>query len=180
MFVFWLIWQQENLLLKFTDLYIISSLKSCFTNFRNSARLEVATPSSKDQRDMTYRTDCSLHVVYLKFKDSYLMDTSADIHIAIQIAIHRYVYQLMCVFCDRLTTAAPDCWTGQNKDRYFEQERSFLLVSLKTSKNSQLYWQALLSCNGDRPLSAVVASLRQRMTVNFMKKSSVAVNFGFR
>ena len=37
-----------------------------------------------------------------------------------------------------------------------------------------------LSCNGDRPLSAVVASLRQRMTVNFMKKSSVAVNFWFR
>ena len=39
----------------------------------------------------------------------------------------------MGVFCDRLklcSTAAPDCQTGQNKGRYREQERSFLLVSL--------------------------------------------------
>ena len=35
------------------------------------------------------------------------------------------------------------------------------------------FWQLAQLC-------AVVASLRQRMTVNFMKKSSVAVNFGFR
>ena len=43
------------------------------------------------------------------------------------------LYQLMGVFCDRLklhSTAAPDCWTGQNKGRYPEEERSFLLVSL--------------------------------------------------
>ena len=39
----------------------------------------------------------------------------------------------MSVFCDWLklcSTAAPDCRTGQNKGRYCEQERSFLLVSL--------------------------------------------------
>ena len=70
--------------------------------------------------------ECSLRVVYLinlKFKDRYFIDTSADIHI--------YVY--LYVFCDMLklcSTAAPDCRTGQNKGRYREQERSFLLVSL--------------------------------------------------
>ena len=45
----------------------------------------------------------------------------------------RILYQLMGVFCDRLklhSTAAPDCWIGQNKCRYREQERSFLLLSL--------------------------------------------------
>ena len=39
----------------------------------------------------------------------------------------------MGVFCDRLklcSTAAPDCWTGQNKGRYCKQELSFLLVLL--------------------------------------------------
>jgi hypothetical protein len=43
-----------------------------------------------------------------------------DIPIAIHIAIHRYVYQLIGVFCDRLklgSTAAPDCRIGQNKGR---------------------------------------------------------------
>ena len=34
----------------------------------------------------------------LKCKDHYSIDPSDDIHIA----IHRYVYQLMGVFCDRL------------------------------------------------------------------------------
>ena len=63
---------------------------------------------------MTYRS--VVYLVKLKFKDRYLIDASADIHIA----IHRYVYQLMGVFCDRLklcSTAAPDCRTGQNKGR---------------------------------------------------------------
>ena len=39
----------------------------------------------------------------------------------------------MDVFCDRLklcSKAAPNCQTDQNKGRYREQERSFLLVSL--------------------------------------------------
>ena len=68
--------------------------------------------------------ECALRVVYLvnlMFKGCYLIDASADIHIGIHIAIHRYVYQLMGVFCDRLklcSTAAPDCQTGQNKGIY--------------------------------------------------------------
>ena len=77
--------------------------------------------------------ECALCVVYLKFKDCYSIDASADIHIAMHIAIHRYVCQLISVFCDRLklcSAAAPDCRTGQNKGRYGKQERSFLLVSL--------------------------------------------------
>ena len=76
---------------------------------------------------------CVVYLVNLKVKDCYSINASADIHITIHIAIHRYVYQLMGVFCDRLklcSTAAPDCRTGQNKGRYHEQERSFLLVSL--------------------------------------------------
>ena len=61
-----------------------------------------------------------MHTVYLvnlKFEDRHSIEASADIHIA----IHRYVYQLMGVFCDRLklcSTAALDCQTGQNKGRY--------------------------------------------------------------
>ena len=46
----------------------------------------------------------------LKFKDSFLIDASADILIAIPISIHRYEYQLMGVFCYRLklcSTTAP-------------------------------------------------------------------------
>ena len=45
----------------------------------------------------------------------------------------------MGVFCDRLklgSTAALDCWTGQNKDRYCEKELLFLLVSLV-----QMFWR---------------------------------------
>ena len=38
------------------------------------------------------------YLVYLKFKDRYLIDASADIHVT----IHRYEYQLMGVFCVRL------------------------------------------------------------------------------
>ena len=41
---------------------------------------------------------CVVYLVNLKFKDHFLIDASADIHIA----IHRYVYQLMGVFCNRL------------------------------------------------------------------------------
>ena len=33
-------------------------------------------------------------------------------------------------FIKLYSTAAPDCWTGQNKDRYCKQELSFLLVLL--------------------------------------------------
>ena len=43
----------------------------------------------------------------------------------------------MGVFCDRLklcSTAAPDCWTGQNKGRYCKQELSFLLLLLLIAK----------------------------------------------
>ena len=79
---------------------------------------------------------CSLRVVYLvnlKFKDRYSIDASA-IHIANSYTkIYIDIYQLMSVFCDWLklcSTAAPNCRTGQNKGRYREQERSFLLVSL--------------------------------------------------
>ena len=74
-----------------------------------------------------------VYLVNLKFKGRYSIYASADIHITIHIAIHRYVYQLMGVFCDRLklcSKAAPNCQTDQNKGRYREQERSFLLVSL--------------------------------------------------
>ena len=39
-----------------------------------------------------------VYLINLKFKDCFLIDASSDIHIA----IHRYVYQLMGVFCDRL------------------------------------------------------------------------------
>ena len=80
--------------------------------------------------------DCALCVVYLvklKFKDGYSIDTSADIHNAIHIPIHKLVYQLIGVFCDRLklcSTAAPNCQTGQIKGIFCKQKRSFLLVSL--------------------------------------------------
>ena len=50
----------------------------------------------------------------------------------------------MGVFCDRLklcSTAAPDCWTGQNKGRYCEQERSFLLVSLVQTIRRQFHFK---------------------------------------
>ena len=48
--------------------------------------------------------ECALHVFYCvnqNFKDCNSIDASADIHITIHIAIHRYAYQLMDVFCDR-------------------------------------------------------------------------------
>ena len=49
----------------------------------------------------------------------------------------------MGVFCDRLklcSTAAPNCWTGQNKGRCREQELSFLLVLLTTTlENPKAY-----------------------------------------
>ena len=73
----------------------------------------------------------------LKFKDRYSIDTSADIHIA----IHKFVYQLMDIFSDRLklcSTTAPDCQTGQIKGRYCKHEHSFLLVSLHSSVLSVL------------------------------------------
>ena len=61
-------------------------------------------------------------------------------------------------------TAAPDCQTGQNKGRYREQERSFLLVSLLiglTQQNSNVldlmqqpiraeylgYWRTFSHCS---------------------------------
>ena len=75
-----------------------------------------------DQRDITYRSVCCVNnLVNLKFKDHFLINASADIPIAIHIAIHRYLYQMMGVFCDRLklcSTASPDCRTGQNKGKY--------------------------------------------------------------
>ena len=52
------------------------------------------------QRDMMYRSlRC---VLFTKFKGRFLINATADIHIAVDIAIHRYVYQLMGVFCDRV------------------------------------------------------------------------------
>ena len=55
-----------------------------------------------DQRDITYRSVCCVNnLVNLKFKDHFLINASADIPIPIHIAIHRYLYQLMGVFCDR-------------------------------------------------------------------------------
>ena len=77
--------------------------------------------------------ECALRVVYLvnlKFNDRFSINASVDIHIT----IHRYVYQLMGVFFDRLklcSTAALDCRIGQNKGRYPEKELLFLLVSFR-------------------------------------------------
>ena len=57
--------------------------------------------------------ECALRAFYLvnlKFEDRQLNDTSAD--------IHRYVYQLMDVFCDRLkscSTAAPTAGLAKTK-----------------------------------------------------------------
>ena len=81
-----------------------------------------------------------MYLVNLKFKDCFSINASAEIHIATHIAIHKYVYQLMGVFCDRLklcSTAAPDCRTGQNKGSYCKQELSFLVVSLDISMTSK-------------------------------------------
>ena len=55
------------------------------------------------------------------------------------------VYQLMCVFCDRLkfgSTAALDCRTGQNKGRYHEKDPVvtvpyFVIESHTSSTNHQ-------------------------------------------
>ena len=52
-----------------------------------------------------------LHVAYLRFKNCFSIHATVDLLIPIHIAIHRYVYQLMGVFCDRLelgSTAAHD------------------------------------------------------------------------
>ena len=43
-----------------------------------------------------------LHVAYLRFKNCFSIHATVDLLIPIHIAIHRYVYQLMGVFCDRL------------------------------------------------------------------------------
>ena len=88
-----------------------------------------------NQRDMYDVQECVLRVYFvnLKFEDHYSINESADMHIAIHIAIHRYVYHLMGVFCNRLklySTAASDCRTGTIKGRYRKQVLSFLLVSL--------------------------------------------------
>ena len=51
------------------------------------------------------------------------------------------VYQLMGVFYDRLklcSTAALDCQTGQNNDRYRKKELSFLLVLWLLDINARL------------------------------------------
>ena len=57
-----------------------------------------------------------VYLVNLKFKDCSLVDTSADIHIAMH--IHRYAYQLMGVFFDKLklcSTAAPTARLAKTK-----------------------------------------------------------------
>ena len=54
----------------------------------------------------------------------------------VHIAIHKYVYQLKGVFCNRpnlCSTADLNWGTGQNKGRYCQKELSFLFVLLHQS-----------------------------------------------
>ena len=76
-----------------------------------------------------FKEECARHGVYLvnlKFKERYFIDASLYTYLCIAICISADV----CI-CDRLklgSTAALDCRTGKNKDRYLKKDLLFLLV----------------------------------------------------